>query len=126
MATRSRNARLKARTKRTNSLLKRALRDAAFNSNKHFSTILLLLAQQGGEMLISTDTIRTTIPTVQRASYAVENTPDGARVYVVVADDVPTVDAAELPSESLQEMKERMQAAHNEPVDPTVAAEDPA
>lgn len=160
MPTRSRNARTKARQKRTMSLLKRSLKQAAFEANKNFSTVLMLLAQAGGSIVVSQETIQSVIPTLPKASYATVNTDEGVRVYVVTRETdepVATVDASVLPTESLDEMKARMDAAHNPrsvtsqlaaertareantedaiaveteadptPVDPTIAAGDPA
>ena len=152
MPTISRAKRHKARLRRSASLLKRALRESAFSSNKNFSTLAIVLAQLGGELTVTQETIQSVVAKINSVQYAVEGLPDGgARIFLVEADAVPTVDAAALPTETLDEMKARMNAAHNDvpealegatakalrlereaeaaavlPFDPTVEAGDPA
>lgn len=112
MPTRSRNARTKARQKRTMSLIKRSLRETAFQANKNFSTVLMLLAHAGGEVTVSETTIKSVVSTIGQAQYAVENTPDGVRIYTVVADTIADETA---PAEvDLEALKAKMQAAHND------------
>lgn len=137
MPTRSRNARTKARQKRTMSLLKRSLKQAAFEANRNFSTVLMLLAQQGGEALVSSETIRSVIPTLGKASYQTEQTDAGVRIYVVANEPAAAVDEGPqtLTTEQIAELKARLDArglsmpaaeSTEQPVDPTIAAEDPA
>lgn len=123
MPTRSRNARTKARQKRTMSLLKRALKQAAFEANKNFSTVLMLLAQAGGEVVVTSETIRGVIPTLGKVQYNTEQTEAGARVWIVTADDAAvgtkaddTAEAVTLTDDQLADLKARMDAAHNVPV----------
>ena len=119
MPTISRAKRYKARLRRSASLLKRALRESAFSSNKNFSTLAIVLAQLGGELTVTQETIQSVVAKINSVQYAVEGLPDGgARIFLVEADAVPTVDAAALPAETLDEMKARMQAAHNEMMPP--------
>jgi hypothetical protein len=148
MPTISRAKRQKARLKRSRSLLARGLRETAFAANRNFSTVMMLLAQAGGEVTIKASTVQSVVANIAKIQYAVQQLDEGQgfRIYTVVQDAVPTVDAATLPAESLDEMKARMNAAHNEvpeapegataralrlereaaPVDPTVDAGDPA
>jgi uncharacterized protein YhaN len=143
MPTRSRNERTKARQKRTNSLLKRALKQSAFEANKNFGAVMILLEAAGGEVIVPDDVVRGVIPQLQTSRWQTEQI-EGAVKFTLVK----TVKAEDLPAESLDEMKARMQAAHNTdevptyvppansltaqlasdptPVDPTDAAGDPA
>lgn len=72
MPTRSRNARLKARTKRTNSLLKRSLNKAAFEAQRNFSTVIMLLAHAGGEVSVPNATVSSVIASLQKAQFVIE------------------------------------------------------
>lgn len=145
MPTASRNARKKARAKRTMSLTKRALREAAFAANRNHSVIMMLLDQAGGEIRIPKATMDRIVP--RMASLQFQITPDGEEGAIIST----VVQGAELSAETLEAMKARMNAAHNAgdvpvyaaaansvtaalareideplPFDPTDVAEDPA
>lgn len=120
MPTISRAKRQKARQKRTNSLLKRqaralatTLQQAGQQANQSFATLALVLSHLGGEVSIPKAVIEDVQPRMRDLQYAVQPTEDGVRVYLSTVKADGVVDAASLPAESLEEMKDRMQRAHN-------------
>ncbi len=159
MPTRSRNARTKARQKRSMSLLKRGYKEAAFAANRNHATILMLLAQAGGDVFIPEETLQTLPGMIAKVQYQIDpvdemlqdvNGDAIRRKGVIIRTVVP---ASELSVDTLAELKQRMDAAHNDgatvvdaiplfvpapnsvtatiggsdaPVDPTDAAGDPA
>jgi hypothetical protein len=117
MPTASRNARKKARAKRTMSLTKRALREAAFAANRNHSVIMMLLDQAGGEIRIPKATMDRIVPRMSTLQFQI--TPDGQDGAVIST----VVQGNELSAETLEAMKARMNAAHNEPL-PAAAVTD--
>jgi hypothetical protein len=115
MPTASRNARKKARAKRTMSLTKRALREAAFAANRNHSVIMMLLDQAGGEIRIPKATMDRIVPRMSTLQFQI--TPDGEEGAIIST----VVQGAELSAETLEAMKARMNAAHNEPLAATDA-----
>jgi hypothetical protein len=117
MPTASRNARKKARAKRTMSLTKRALREAAFAANRNHSVIMMLLDQAGGEIRIAKATMDRIVP--RMASLQFQITPDGEEGAIIST----VVPQSELPTETLEQLKARMDAAHNELLSATVVTD---
>lgn len=107
MPTRSRNARTKARQKRSMSLLKRGFRDAAFQANRNLSVALMLLAHAGGSVTLSEVTIQSVAKNLGKLQFSIDPVKDGGVIVSMgVAGDA-------LPAEALAMMKQRMDAAHN-------------
>lgn len=120
MPTLSRNRRLKARTKRTNSLLKRSLKQAAFQANRNFSTVLMLLMQAGGEVTVSPGIVQNVLQSLGKAQFVIEpsTTEEGAAVIKVVAQE-PVLDSGPQPltAEMIADLKARMDARSSQAVD---------
>lgn len=83
MAKLSRNARHKAKTKRTLSQTRkqlRAMNRAYFNA---MSTLLMVLAQKGGEVTVTQGTMQQTIQNLQRLSWRADPSPTDVNEFVV-------------------------------------------
>ena len=93
MATISRNRRRKARLKRNNSLLRRALGTESKKSNLSISTLFMVLAQQGGEVTLSKGTVLSVTQDVSKLSYAIDKGKEEGEftVRLVVRQDEPVV-----------------------------------
>lgn len=72
MASVSKAQRQKRRVKRTNSLLKRALRNESAERYKAHVILLSVLAQQGGEVTVQPETITQTMNNVHNLAFAIE------------------------------------------------------
>jgi hypothetical protein len=113
MPTLSRNRRHHARTRRTNSLLKRELRGLSQNAQKSFAMLLAVLAQAGGEVTIVQGTLDQVLPNLATLGYeVVKGQAENEHIVRMVTQQA----ASGTLSASVD----------TTPADPTMAAGDPA
>ena len=135
MPTASKNAKNKARLKRQLRTMKQVAQQAAISSNRSFGTVLLLLANSGGEVTIRPDIVAQIVPLIEKLRYESKADDDGSITIRLVGALPQSVmpqsfeGAIDQTNALLAEGDEPVAAAAavtDAPVDPTIAAGDPA
>mgnify|MGYP001591350277 CR=1 FL=1 len=95
MVTASRNLRRKRRIKRTNSLLKKSLKQSYAAHAQALVTLFAALAQRGGSIMVTEGTLKQASQNVNRLSYQVNKGDNEGEwlVQVVDAEGIPSMTA---------------------------------